>query len=104
MSGRIEAIEAMLARDGEDVFLRYSLGKEYAAAGDSARAMAELNRCIELDGGYVAAYVEAGKCLRASGDLGAARAVFERGLAVAEARGEGHAREHIRQQLESLGG
>ena len=103
MNGRIEAIEKMLAEDGDDVFLHYSLAMEYAAAKDHHRAVAQLRRCIELDADYLPAYVEAGKCLRTAGDLAGAREVFQRGMDLAAARGETHTRDHIRQQIESLG-
>ena len=103
MSDRIGTIRAMLDRQGEDVFLRYSLGMEYASAGENESAIAELTRCIELDGAYLAAYVEMGKSLRAVGRLDEARATFAKVLSLAEAGGQIHMRDFIQQQLESLG-
>ena len=104
MTDRIETIREMLARQGEDVFLRYSLGMEYASAGDNEAAIAEFARCIEVDGAYLAAYVEMGKAMCAVGRLDEARATFAKVLSVAEGAGQTHMRDFIQQQLESLGG
>lgn len=104
VSDRVEAIQKMLAKAPNDLFLHYALGKEHAAAGRCRDACAEFDRCIELDAGYLPAYVEAGKCLRASGDLAAARAVFLRALQVAADQGQRHVRDYVQQQLQGLPG
>jgi len=102
VAGRIETIRKMLEAKPDDVFLRYSLGMELASAGLFDQAAAEFSRCIELDGEYLPAYVEAGKALRAGGRLDEARGAFAAGEKLAAARGETHTRDHIRQQIESL--
>jgi len=104
MSDRVETIRKMLQKTPDDVFLRYSLGMEYAVAGRFDEAAAEFKRCIELDEAYLAAYVEHGKCLRSAGRLDEARKVFTAGLELAGTQGETHMRDHIRQQLEALPG
>jgi tetratricopeptide (TPR) repeat protein len=102
MADRIQAIESMLEKTPNDVFLQYSLGMEYAAAERHKEAVKAFKRCIDLDEGYLPAYVEAGKCLRSGGDLDAAREMFARGMELATAKGESHVRDFIRQQLEAL--
>ena len=102
VSDRIESIRKMLQADGNDVFLQYSLGMEYVAAGRHEEADAAFRRCMEIDANYLAAYVEAGKNLRAAGDLAGAREVFSRGMELARQFGEQHTVDHVRQQLESL--
>ena len=102
MADRVQTILSMLKKSPDDVFLRYSLGMEYASAGRYAEAVAEFRRCIELDETYLAAYVEAGKSLRSAGDLEAARDVFTAGLELACRRGEAHIDDFIRQQLDGL--
>ena len=94
MSERIETIKAMLGK---------SLGMEYAAAGQVDDALAAFSRSVELDANYLAAHIEAGKCLRAAGKLNEARQTFVATMKLAAARGEDHARDFIRQQLDSLG-
>jgi len=104
MSNRARTIKAMLEKTPDDVFLRYSLGMEYASSGRFDEAAAEFRRCIKLDGKYLAAYVEAGKCLRSAGRLNEAREVFTAGLELAAMQRETHMHDHIQQQLEGLPG
>lgn len=99
---RIAAIESMLAKTPNDVFLHYSLGMEFASAGRHDQAVDEFRKCVELDGGYLAAYVEGGKSLRSAGRLDEARAMFQAGLELAAQKGDHHMQDFIRQQLEGL--
>jgi uncharacterized protein HemY len=103
VSDRIASIRELLKASPDDVFLHYSLGMEYASSGRLERAVAEFRRCIALDGGYLAAYVEAGKALRSAGDVEAARQVLTEGLELAARLGESHMADFIRQQLDALG-
>ena len=103
MGSRVEAIKAMLQKEPGDVFLHYSLGMEYASAGQFDEAVAELNTCIDLDENYLSAYVEAGKCLRSAGERAAAREMFLRGLELASVQGEQHVHDFLQQQLSGLG-
>lgn len=102
MSERLAQIRALLEKEPRDVFLHYSLGKELAAAGQTDDAIQAFAECIRLDGTYLPAYVETGKCLRAAGRQAEARAAFQAALDVALAHGEQHTADNIRQQLEGL--
>ncbi len=102
MADRIKAIQAMIAKRPDDVFLHYSLGMELATAGRFDDAVIEFRHCIRLDANYLPAYVEAGKCLRSAGRLDDARQVFTSGLELAALQGERHMHDYIRQQLEGL--
>jgi tetratricopeptide (TPR) repeat protein len=102
MPDRIETIRAMLDKNPDDVFLRYSLGMEYASAGRLDQATAEFARCMELDSQYLPAYVEAGKALRSAGKIAEAGEVFRKGLELAARLGQAHAQDNLRQQLEGL--
>jgi uncharacterized protein HemY len=102
MTDRIRAIEGMLEKTPDDVFLQYSLGMEYASGRRYKDAVQAFKRCIDLDEEYLPAYVEAGKSLRSGGELDAAREMFARGMELATRKGESHVRDFIRQQLEAL--
>jgi len=102
MSDRIARIQKMLQASPNDAFLHYSLGMEYASAGDLAAAKAAFLHVLELDGQYLPAYVEAGKCLRSAGELQQARELFEKGRQLAQSRGDAHMVDYIVQQLEGL--
>lgn len=104
MADRIETIRKLLAKTPDDVFLNYSLGMELASRTDFQRAVEAFRRCIELDGGYVPAYVEAGKCLRSLGRLDEAREMFTAGLIPASKLPETHTRDYIQQQIDALPG
>ena len=102
MTDRLQTILTMLEKNPRDVFLQYSLGMEYASAGRYDDAVAAFNRCLDLDEDYLAAHVEAGKCLRAAGKLDQARTTFAAAMDLAANAGEPHVRDYIRQQLEGL--
>jgi Flp pilus assembly protein TadD len=102
MTDRVQAIRAMLQKSPGDVFLHYSLAKEYTAAGQHDQAVEEFRKCIQLEADYLPAYVEAGKCLRSAGRLAEARDMFLAGLDLAAAKGERHVRDFIQQQLDAL--
>ncbi|MHC4294620.1 MAG: tetratricopeptide repeat protein [Planctomycetota bacterium] len=102
MAERIEQIKSLLEASPQDVFLHYSLAMEYAGLNRIDEALDEFYKCIELDSDYLAAYVEAGKCLRTAGRGDEARKVFTAGLEIAERKGEAHTCDYIRQQLDGL--
>ena len=102
MADRIATIKAMLRENPNDVFLHYSLGMEYAGGGDHQKAAEQFIECMRLDEGYLAAYVEAGKCLRSAGDLAAARELLAEALELATMQGQKHTQDHIRQLLDGL--
>lgn len=102
MNERIESLEKMLEKDPDDLFAHYSLGMEYASAGQYDQAVAEFQRCIELEADYLAAYVEGAKSLRSAGRLGEARKMFSAAMELAARIGEKHACDFIQQQLDSI--
>ena len=103
MADRITTIKAMLRDSPDDVFLHYSLGMEYAGEGNHQEAADEFIECTRLNEGYLAAYVEAGKCLRSAGNLAGARKLLTRAFELAAKQKEKHTQDHIRQLLEGLG-
>ena len=102
MTDRVAAIQKLLEKDPDDVFLLYSLGMELASADRPAEAVAAFRRCIEIDDDYLPAYVEAGTGLRADGDLAAAGEMFAEAMERAAIQGETHMRDFIQQQLDGL--
>lgn len=73
-------------RDG--ALLRFSLGSEYLKAGDPASAAAHLREAVGRDPEYSAAWKLLGKALAESGGAEAALEAYERGIVVAESRGD----------------
>jgi Tfp pilus assembly protein PilF len=89
-------LEKMLASGRETALLRYSLGAEYLKADDAAGAAVHLARAVELDPGYSAAWKLYGKALAATGRHEEAVGVYERGITVAEERGDVQAAKEMR--------
>lgn len=94
--GIIANLETMLARGQDSSLLRYSLGSEYLKAGEVGKAVTHLAEAVRLDPGYSAAWKLYGKALAASGRHGEAVAVFDRGIATAESRGDVQAAKEMR--------
>ncbi len=101
---RMERIEAMLADDPGDAFLRYGLAMEHVSAGDDAAAAAVLGELIALkaDDPYVPAYLQAGQALARLDRVAEACDVLRRGVAVAHRAGDGHAAGEMQGLLDSL--
>jgi predicted Zn-dependent protease len=95
-------------RDG--ALLRFSLGTEYLKAGDAASAAVHLREAVARDPGYSAAWKSLGKALADAGELQESLAAYERGILVAEGRGDKQAAKEmtvfarrIRKQLGGAG-
>ena len=80
--------ESMLAQGRDNALLRYSLGNEYLKAGDAAKAAEHLNRAVEHDPKYSAAWKLLGRALTESEAWPEALVAYQRGIVVAEARGD----------------
>src|SRR5262245_5184295 len=83
-------IEALLADDPGDPFLRYGLAMEHASAGDEPAAADHLLKLIN-DSSYVPAFLMAGQILNRLNRVDEAVSVLRRGVATARAEGNAHA-------------
>ena len=88
MNPRIESLEKMLGGPRDGALLRFSLGNEYLKAGDPAKAANCFQNAVDRDSGYSAAWKALGKALGESGDAVGALSAYERGIAVAETKGD----------------
>ena len=88
MNPRIESLEKLLGGPRDGALLRFSLGNEYLKAGDPAKAGKCFQEAVDRDSRYSAAWKALGKALTEAGDNAGALAAYERGIAVAEARGD----------------
>lgn len=99
---RRAALQKLLDSGREDALLRYSLGNEWLAAAEPAEAVPHLERAVELDPAYSAAWKLLGRALADTGDAEAAAAAYRRGIEVAEARGDKQAAKEMRVFLRRL--
>ena len=91
----LESLEKMLAKGMDNALLRFGLGKGYLDAGDHARAVEHLQRCVELDPKYSAAWKLLGKAWLAAGDRAQARQAWEQGIQAAVGHGDKQAEKEM---------
>lgn len=100
--GMIDNFEAMLAQGQDSVMLRFGLGTEYLKQNDYAQAITHLRAAVEQDPDYSAAWKLLGKALAAKGAPREAIQAYERGIEVAEKRGDKQAAKEMRVFLKRL--
>lgn len=103
MSTRREKIEAMLADDPTDTFLRYSLAMELDKVGENNASLTKLGELTGDDPPYVPAFFMAGQQFARLGRVNEARTVLRDGIEAARVQGNGHAAGEMSEFLASLG-
>jgi thioredoxin-like negative regulator of GroEL len=101
----MEQIEAMLAEDPDDAFLRYGLAMEHASSGDDAACVEVLRDLIARTAAtapYVPAYLQAGQALVRLDRITEACDVLRQGVDVARRVGDSHAQGEMQGLLESV--
>lgn len=99
---RKQQLEAMLAEEPNDAFLRYALAMEYASAGQDEEAARRFLELIELAPLYVPTYLTTARTLLRLGQDEEARGILHRGIPIARQQGEGHAAEEMEGFLASI--
>ena len=103
MPSRREKIEALLAEEPADAFLRYSLAMELAKEGEHQRSLSLLQDLYQGAPPYVAAFFMAGQQLARLDRIAEARTVLREGIEAARAAGDSHAAGEMSEFLASLG-
>ncbi len=103
MSGRLEALEAMVRQDPKNTLARYGLAMECAQTGELERAVAEFRALIEVNPEYCYAYFHGGQTLERLQRADDARAMYRAGIEAASRSGDAHARSELEGALERLG-
>lgn len=100
---RREKIEAMLAEDPTDIFLRYSLAMELRSEGDHQASLERLGELTRETPPYVPAYFMAAQQLADLDRLGQAREFLRAGIEQARQQNDAHAAAEMSEFLQSLG-
>jgi len=100
---RREKIEAMLADDPGDTFLRYSLAMELDKEGDHDASLSRFAELTRDQPPYVPAYFMAAQQLARLGRTEEARARLREGIEAARTQGDSHAAGEMSEFLASLG-
>jgi len=91
----ISSLEKLIGTPRDGALLRYSLGLEYAKAGEHARAAQYLRDAVERDPQYSAAWKALGRSLQESGEHAAAIEAYARGIEAARAKGDRQAEKEM---------
>ena len=100
---RMSQIEAMLADDPDDAFLRYGLAMEHASAGDDAACVAVLRDLLARTAAnpYIPAFLQAGQALVRADRIPEACDVLKQGIAAASKAGTAEAL-HAQGEMQGL--
>ncbi|QJW96847.1 hypothetical protein [Frigoriglobus tundricola] len=101
---RMAQIEAMLADDPNDAFLRYGLAMEHASAGDDAECVTVLRDLIvrTAEAPYVPAFLQCGQALVRLDRTAEACEVLRAGIGAAARAGDTHAQGEMQGLLSSI--
>jgi len=91
----ISALEKLIGTPRDGALLRYSLGLEYAKAGDPARAVLHLREAVARDPLYSAAWKALGRNFEALGQHTEALAAYRQGIAAAKEKGDRQAEKEM---------
>ena len=100
---RREKIEAMLADDPGDTFLRYSLAMELDKEGDHDASLAKFARADARRAALRRRFFMAGQQLVRLGRIDEARAILRDGIEAARTQDDAHAAGEMSEFLASLG-
>lgn len=98
----ISALKKLLGQGQDSVILRFGLGNALFKAGQSSEAVPHLRAALKFDPQYTAAWKILGKALAELGENKEAIQVFEKGITVAEEKGDRQAVKEIRVFLKRL--
>src|SRR5262245_51987337 len=100
---RREKIEAMLADDPADTFLRYSLAMELDKEGEHDRSLAKFAELTQDSPPYVPAFFMAAQQLARLNRAEEARTILREGITTATKQNDHHAAGEMTEFLASLG-
>ena len=102
MNKRLQMLERMIEQGSKDPFVRYARALELRSLGELERALDALIEVSSLHSDYVPTFLMAGQIAVELGRTAEARALLERGVAVAKAARDEHARSELQSALDAL--
>jgi predicted Zn-dependent protease len=98
----INNLEKMLADGQDSLLLRFGLGQAYYKEQQYDNAIVHLQRALQLDGEYSAAWKLLGQSHAENGEREQAIATYEKGIEIAEKKGDMQAAKEMRVFLKRL--
>src|SRR6187549_167719 len=102
MSTRLELLKRYLQEDPSDNFLRYALAFEYMTMNKNEIAYEYIERLINDQPDYLAAYSLAGKLSEHFGNLSLAKTWYEKGIELAREQKNQHTLNELQESLNLL--
>ena len=99
---RISKLREFLQANPNDSFVKHALALEYIKLGDDSTAKGVFEEILTHDPGYVGSYYHLAKLLERTGDINAAIAWYEKGMATAQQAGDRHALGELKSAYEEL--
>jgi tetratricopeptide (TPR) repeat protein len=99
---RLDSLKKLLEENPNDSFTRYAIALEYSSLGEPETAITYLKEIIERDANYVPAYRQLGQILARLNRTEEAKPIYKKGIEIAEAIGDAHAKEEMTEELEEL--
>lgn len=98
----IANLEALLVKGGDSATLRLALASRYLEAGDATAAVRHAQGAVRIDPEYSAGWKALGRALDSAGKSAEAQQAYERGIEVAERRGDRQAANEMRVFMKRL--
>ena len=98
----ISNLEALLAKGGESATLHLALASRYLDAGDVTASIRHAQGAVRIDPAYSAGWKALGRALAAAERMDEARQAYDRGIEVAEKRGDRQAANEMRVFIKRL--
>ena len=98
----IDALKNMLAQGQDSLILRFGLGQALLKADQPDEAIQHFNKALEFDPEYSAAWKLLGKALAENNQHAGAIEAYQKGIAVAEKKGDIQAAKEMKVFLKRL--
>jgi predicted Zn-dependent protease len=102
MNKRLQRLEQMIEKGSRDPFVRYARALELRGLGQLEPALAALAEVRDMHPDYVPTFLMAGQIAIELEEVEQARAWLERGVVVATAARDEHARSELQSALDAL--
>lgn len=102
MTDRINKLRAFIEKQPGDSFLQHALGLEYIKLGNAEAAEETFKALLDQNPAYVGSYYHLGKLLEKKQETTAAIHVYEKGIEVAGAAGDDHAKRELQGALDDI--
>jgi tetratricopeptide (TPR) repeat protein len=101
---KIEQFEKLVAHSASDTLSRFTLGRAYLEAGRADDAVRVLEETLALKADFTAAYVLLGEAYEKAGKLARALKTWNKGVEIAQQKGDLHPRNQMQEHLKRLTG